>query len=186
MKITIFIFLALTFTTQVFSQKKYNTAGLSMLDSVKVIYGDSCEIGVNSSLIKNLYRYRSIHEVGKYLEQYENIRNKILNFRKNYHNTIEREPALLLDVDRIFHNYKQDNIINACGIYFGPDSVTNLVVSYTIVRNDIENFYIKVIQLANFDNIFKKEITEYGDNWFTSAKLKGIKNVPFKLPHNIK
>ncbi len=186
MKISAFLFLTLIITTQIFSQNKYLKAGLSMLDSVKVIYGDSCDIGVNSSLISGLYRYKNISKVREYLIQYENIRNKILEFRKNYYNTIEGNPALLLNVDGIFHNHEQDNLINVCGIYYGPDSVTNLVVSYTIVRSNIKSFYLRIIQLINFDKTFRKEISEYGDNWYISTKLNDINNVPFKLPRKTK
>ena len=175
------IIFPLIFSTLIYSQNKNNLRGISLLDSVKTIYGDSCEIGVNSSLIMRLYKYKSLIDVNGYLMQYENIRNKIITFRKDYYQTIENDPALLLDANRIFKNQKMNNIINACGIYFGPDSVTDLVVSYTIVRSNVASFYLKTIQLLNFDKTFKKELTQNGADWFYSEKLKEIKNVPFKI-----
>jgi hypothetical protein len=170
--------LFLTFSVQNKAQDKKRIDGISLLDSVKTIYGDSCEIGVNSSLIERLYHYKNLELVSNYLNQYQKIKNIILNFRKNYIDTIEKDPALLLDVDRIFRNKNLDNIINACGIYFGPDSVTNLVVSYTIVRSSVKNYYFKLIQLVNFDKTFKKELSTNGKDWFYSEKLAEIKNTP--------
>jgi hypothetical protein len=186
MKLLFPIFFLLIFSFFVYSQNKNDLAARSLLDSVKTIYGDTCDIGVSSSLIKRLYKYKSLNEVKVYLSQYEKIRDKILEFRKNYRSTIENESAMLLDLDRVFHNQKQDNIINTCGLYFGPDDVTNLAVTYTIVRNSVRNFYLRILQLANFDQSFKRELTEYGDDWFISIKLKELKGVPFPLPAHLK
>ena len=160
------------------AQNKNNINGISLLDSVKTIYGDSCEIGVNSTLIKRLYRYKDLKLVSNYLNQYNKIKDIILRFRKDYLASIEKDPALLLDVDRIFHNRNLDNIVNACGIYFGPDSITNLVVSYTIVRSSVKDYYLKLIQLVNFDKTFKKELSTNGKDWFYSKKLAEIKSTP--------
>ena len=74
------------------------------------------------------------------------------------------------------------NIINACGFYYGPDSVSSLIVSYSIVRNAVKSFNINIIQLANFDSTYKKEIETRGSDWYYSAKLAEIKGVPFKVP----
>jgi hypothetical protein len=184
MKIYFLILITIIFSFRVFSQNKKYLKGIALLDSVKTIYGDTCEIGVNSSLIIRLNQFKNITVVDNYLKQYDNIRNKILQFRKDYYQTIENNPALLLDANRIFKVQKLNNIINACGIYFGPDSVTNLVVSYTIVRSNVANFYLKIIQLLNFDKTFKKELTQNGKDWFYSEKLREIKNVPFKISKN--
>jgi hypothetical protein len=186
MKLFLSVFFSLIFSFIVYSQNKNDLDARSLLDSVKTIYGDTCEIGVSSSLIKRLYKCERLNEVKTYLNQYEKIRNKILEFRKNYLSTIENQSAMLLDLDRVFHNQKQDNIINTCGIYFGPDKVTNLALTYTIVRNSVGNFYIQILQLANFDQSFKRELTEYGDDWFISIKLKDLKGVPFPLPAHLK
>ena len=186
MKLLFPIFFLLIFSSFVYSQNKNDLAARSLLDSVKTIYGDTCEIGVSSSLIRRLYKYKKLNEVKAYLNQYEKIRYKITEFRKNYLSSIEKEPAMLLDLDRIFHNERLDNIINTCGIYFGPDGVTNLALTYTIVRNSVRNFYIQILQLSNFDQSFKRELTEYGDDWYISVKLKDLKDVPFPLPDNLK
>jgi len=170
----------------IYPQNKNTSSALTLLDSVKTFYGDTCEIGVNSSLMNRLYQYKDTNVVNNYLRQYQEIRNTITKFRKEYLKAINENPAMLLDISRVFNNSKQDNIINACGIYFGPDSVTNLVVSYTIVRSTVSNFYFNVIQLLNFDKTFKKELSENGKDWYYSLKLENLDHTPFKITANEK
>ncbi len=143
---------------------------------VKKYYGDSCEVGISSSLIKKLYALKSDKSIKDYLKVYESIHQKITNFRNEYLNKINTEKGLLLDLDGIFRNRDQQNIVNACGIYFGADSVTNLSLSYIIVRNNINQFYLSILQLTNFDPIFRHEISSNGIDWFYSEKLKQIKS----------
>jgi hypothetical protein len=159
-----------------FAQSKKNTSYYSILDSVKKIYGDSCTIGVNSSLIKKLYTFKKYAPVKNYLESYENIHKKINDFRHHYINNIENDEEMLLDISRIFGNQKYQNFVNACGIYFGADSVTNIALSYMIVRSNITNLYAKIFHLIIFDKTYKYELSITGKDWYYSLKLKELKN----------
>lgn len=112
--------------------------------------------------------------VKNYLNSYESIRKTIENFRKTYIKTIYGEKALLIDLSRIFKKDKQQNIVNACGIYLSPDSVTSIGLSYIIIRSSPFQFNAKLYQMASLDQAFKYEITKYGDDWYNSKKLKEI------------
>lgn len=164
-------------TAQSISNKKAKAC----LDSVKVFYGDSCHIGVSSRLIKDLYNYRSNKPVSAYLKQYEDLRDRIISFRRQSSAEIYNNPAIILDMKRIFENRKNMNIINACGFYYGPDSVSSLIVSYSIIRDAVKSFYNNVLQMANFDSTYKKELETDGDDWYKSAKLAQLKDLPFKF-----
>jgi hypothetical protein len=131
-------------------------------------------------LIKGLKKYSKIPAVAEYLKQYEEIKNRINSFRGQSISNIYNNAAILLEMDRIFKDVKNRNIINACGFYYGPDSVSSLIVSYSIVRNSVKSFYINILQMANFDRTFKKEIEKSGKDWYYSAKLHEVKDVPFK------
>ena len=161
------------------AQSKIGTSPISILDSAKIYYGDTCEVGISSSLIVKLKQYKNIPAIKNYLAQYDYIRNKILEFRTNYYSSIKNEPALLLDLSRILSSKKQQNIANACGIYFGPDSVNNLILSYTILRSSVDNFYIGIIQMAKIDEIFKEELEQPQTAWYQS-------NILHRILHKIK
>jgi hypothetical protein len=151
---------------------------ITILDSIKIFYGDPCEIGVESSLIKDLYEFASDSSVKSYLNEYELVKNNIETFRQNYLQMIEDDPALLLNLTGIFEG-KKINVINAAGIYFGSENVNHLNVSYIIIRNNIEEFYQEIIQFANFDKTFRSEISALKSDWFHSSKLKEISGTPF-------
>lgn len=168
------------FYTDAFSQTNSDSDYNSLLDSVKTYYGDTCSIGVSSSLIKRLYNYEQYTPVRNYLDSYETIRKIIDEFRRTYIRTIYDENALLLDLSRIFSDTRQQNIVNVCGIYLGPDSVTSISLSYIILRSSPLKFYSKLYQVGNFDNAFKKEITNFGDDWYKSMELNGKITFPLK------
>ena len=177
-KLIVFL-LCLLFQFFFFSIKSYSQTNskpeyLALLDSVKTFYGDTCFIGVNSNLIKRLYGFQKCVPVKNYLNSYESIRKTIENFRKTYIKTIYGEKALLIDLSRIFKKDKQQNIVNACGIYLSPDSVTSIGLSYIIIRSSPFQFNAKLYQMASLDQAFKYEITKYGDDWYNSKKLKEI------------
>jgi hypothetical protein len=180
--VTLFILLFISFcyNSKINSQTNSNPEYLSLLDSVKCFYGDTCAIGVNSKLINRLYDFQKYEPVRKYLDEYESIRKTIEDFRKTYIKTIYDEKALLLDISRIFNNARQQNIVNLSGIYLGPDSLTNISLSYIIIRTSPGKFYSKIYQVANFDQAFKIEITNYGDDWYNSKKLQEIIEFPLK------
>jgi hypothetical protein len=157
--------------TKTFSQTNSESEYSSLLDSVKTFYGDTCVIGVSSGLIKRLYNYQQYSPVKNYLSSYETIKDKIEDFRKAYIKTIYDEPALLLDLSRILDDPRQQNIVNVCGIYLGPDSVTSISLSYIILRSSPAKFYSKLYQVANFDKAFKDEITNFGNDWYKSMEL---------------
>jgi hypothetical protein len=156
------------------SQTNFKPEYSSLFDSVKIFYGDTCFIGVNSNLIKRLYGFKKYVPVKTYLNSYESIRKTIENFRKTYIKAIYDEKSLLLDLSRIFKEDKQQNIVNACGIYLGPDSVTNIALSYVIIRSSPFQLNTKLYQMATLDQAFKYEITNYGDDWYNSRKLKEL------------
>lgn len=156
------------------AQTKITKYAISILDSTKFYYGDTCEVGISSPLIIILKKYKNIPAIKEYLNQYDSIRNKIIKFRSDYSSLIKNEPALLLDLSRILSPRKQQNIANACGIYFGPDSVNNLILSYSILRSSVDNFYIGVIQIANLDQVFKVELEQPKTAWYQSKILYRI------------
>ena len=170
----------LFFNTKTFSQTNSEPVYSSLLDSVKTFYGDTCIIGVSSSLIKRLYNYQQYSRVKNYLSSYEIIKKKIDEFRQAYRKTIYDDNALLLDLSRIFDVSKQQNIVNVCGIYLGPDSVTSIALSYIILRSSPSKFYSKLYQVVNFDKEFKNEITNFGSDWYKSMELNGIITFPLK------
>jgi len=180
--VTLFILLFITsfYNSKIYSQTNSHPEYLSLLDSVKYFYGDTCAIGVNSKLISRLYDFQKYEPVRKYLDEYESLRKTIDEFRNNYIKTIYDEKALLLDISRIFKDARQQNIINLGGIYLGPDSLTNISLSYIIIRTSPGKFYSKIYQVANFDQAFKKEITNYGNDWYNSKKLHEIIEFPLK------
>ena len=108
------------------SAQEFNQEYLTTLDSVKNIYGDTCSIGVSSRLIDRLNQYKKNPIVKKYLDDYYKIKNLIENFRKAYHTTLEKDNVILLSLPRIFKQKTEWNVVNAAGIYFGADSVTNI------------------------------------------------------------
>ncbi len=148
--------------------KKYK----ALLDSVKSIYGDTCYIGVSSNLIKKLSKYKSYPEVANYLSEFYKIKKNIAEFRSNYINTLTHDAVILLDLSRVFKSSKQCNIVNACGIFFGADSVTNVAMSYFIIRNALQKSDESLLQIGNIDPLFKKELTSCGTDWFNSLVLK--------------
>jgi len=163
-----------------YSQSVDSTEYKPLLDSVKVFYGDTCCIGVNSRIIERLYQYKQYTPVSDYLKSYEEIKAKIDSFRAAYRKSIYDDNAILLDLSRIFKVYKQCNIVNLCGIYLGPDSVTSLSLSYIILRTTPSKFYSNIYQVANFDSAFKNEIREYGNDWYYSIKLRELTTFPIK------
>jgi hypothetical protein len=80
--------------------------------------------------------------------------------------------AIILNMNAIFKDSVEGNIVNACGIYYGADSVNNLILTYTIVHNFVISFCINVIQLSQFDNVFRDELLEYGKDWYYPKKIK--------------
>ena len=169
----------LFFNSKTFSQTNSESEYSSLLDSVKTFYGDTCIISVNSGLIKRLYNYQQYSPVKNYLSSYETIRDKIEEFRRTYKKTIYDENALLLDLSRILSETKQQNIVNVCGLYLGPDSVTSIALSYIILRSSPVKFYSKLYQVSNFDQVFKNELTNFGSDWYKSMELNGF--IPFPL-----
>jgi hypothetical protein len=147
------------------------------LDSAKMIYGSPCTVGVNSPLIDSLQKYQDNIEVSIYLSDYFRINSAIENFRKSILNKINTEPALLLNLNNLLEP-ADVNIINAMGVYFGTDNISNLIVSHTILRNSIANFHQPVIQFLNFDDDLKTELINYGTAWYHSSKLKNLPNAP--------
>jgi len=169
----LFIYILLL-TFKSYSQTNQKLKYSAVLDSVKTYYGDTCSIGVSSALIKRLYKYQKYKPVKNYLKSYEEIKNAIEKFRKQYNKSISSDPALLLDVSKIFPKNEQQNIVNVCGIYLGPDSVTSIGLSYIILRSSPSNFYSKVYHVNNFDPTFKEELNNYGAEWYKSIKLKEL------------
>lgn len=181
LKIVSFLFLYFLLTLSCiqpsYSQNNYPDKLHSLLDSIKSIYGDTCIIGVNSNLITELYNYDKYPEVHNYLKSYEGIHQKIEEFRNQFYKIISNDNAILLDPAKIFNQVQLQNLINIAGIYFGADSLTNICLSYFIVRNNIKDFYCKVMQITNFDQEFKKELTITGTDWYKSIKLKEVKGL---------
>ena len=175
-----FIFLFFLFTLSVYPKTTNKLRAITLLDSVKIYYGDTCNVGIKSNLISSLYTYKRISVINNYLKQYEAIRKKIIEFRKAYYNNITNENGMILDISRIFKDKKLQNIANVCGIYFGPDSVTSIALSYIIVRSSVKSYFFSIIQLLNFDKTFKEELLQNGKDWFYSKKLIEIKGTPFK------
>ncbi len=173
-----FLFFFLLIFNTCFAQNKLDRNYSTVLDSVKIFYGDTCSVGIASKLIYELRKYSNVPEVSAYLGDYKTVHKTIIDFRRHYYETIMNERGMILDLKRIFKDKKQWNLANICGIYFGPDSVTNLAVSYIIIRDGVEDFYTPLLQLLNFDQTFKKELTKYGKDWYYSDKLKQIKDSP--------
>ena len=166
--------------SQSYSQTISKPYYIQLLDSVKIYYGDTCCIGINSILIKHLYEFQKYDPVRNYLDEYEFVRKEIEGFRTTYIKTIYNEPALLVDLSRIFADVKQQNLVNLSGIYLGPDSVTSVALSYIILRTSPKKYNSVIYQIANFDAAFKNEITKFGDDWYNSVELKGIVTYPVK------
>ena len=166
-------------SSYIFPKLNNNLHVVSLLDSVKTFYGDTCNVGIKSNLISRLYKYQGLKIVKDYLKQYERIRREITDFRKSYFNLITKESGMILDLARVFKQPKQRNIANVCGIYLGPDNVTSLALSYIIIRSSVNNYFVSIIQLLNFDSTFKNELIQYGKDWFYSEKLPEIKGTPF-------
>jgi hypothetical protein len=159
---------------QVYSKTPSKPKYSALFDSVKTYYGDTCYIGVNSELIKHLYKYKNYKLINNYLNSYESVKKNIEKFRKIYIKSIYSDVALLLDLSKIFTIEKQQNIVNVAGIYLGPDSVTNIGLSYIILRCSPSTFFSKLYQVNNFDKTFKKELSNFRNDWYKSLKLKEI------------
>ena len=159
------------FTSISYSQPTSMPEYSALFDSVKTIYGDTCFIGISSELINRLYSYQNYKPIKSYLDSYENIRRNIEKFRKMFIKSIYNENALLIDMTKIFTLDKLQNIVNLCGIFLGPDSVTSIGLSYIILRVTPLKFYSKLYQINNFDSTFKKELISFGDDWYYSMKL---------------
>ncbi len=172
----VIVFLLLGFNPFIKAQSEKTQSAFSILDSTKIYYGDTCEVGISSPLILKLQKYKEIPTIKEYLHEYDIIREKIIKFRSAYYLSIKNEPALLLDLSRILKSRKQQNIANACGIYFGPDSINNLILSYTILRSSVANFYIGIIQIANMNQVFKTELEQPQTAWYKSRILSEIKH----------
>ena len=147
---------------------------------VKKLYGDTCSIGVRSKLIESLYHYKKYPQVNNYLKKYSAIRKQITEFRKLYQSTLSNDNVILLSLPRIFKSDKQCNVVNAAGIYFGPDSLTNIALSYFIIKNNISHYFITLLQVGQIDQLFKNELSLYGNDWYFSEKLKQIANNDIK------
>ncbi len=174
-------FLTIILTIPVFPQISNKSKAAALLDSVKIYYGDTCNVGINSNLITELYKYKNISFVRAYLKNYNEIHKKIIEFRKSYFNLITKQDGMILDLARIFKLKKQQNIANACGIYLGPDSVTSIGLSYIITRSAVKNFFFTIIHFINFDPIFKEELLRNGKDWYYSLKLRYLKDGPLKI-----
>jgi hypothetical protein len=174
-------FIILPAGNKIFAQS-FSTQRLAQIfDSVKTIYGNPCTIGVPSNLITELAKYGANDPtVQNYLAEYDSVDNIILNFRNSILNTINNQEAVLFDVSGVFPDSLEKNLINLCGIYYGPEYVSSLIVSYTIIHDGITNFYLTGAQFGSFDKTFKNELINSGKDWFYSQKLKQIKNVPFQ------
>ncbi len=148
---------------------------LAILDSVKTFYGDRCSVGVNSKLIEKLNPFKEHQQVKEYLDEFHKVKEQIIEFRKSYLPMLKNESLILLSLPRIFKSKKDWNVLNAAGIYFGADSVTNIALSYFIIKNNISKYNISLIQIGQVDPDFKKELTENGSDWIYSKKLKQLK-----------
>jgi hypothetical protein len=157
-----------------YAQEKLPPNVKSIFDSVKSVYGLECSIGVNSGLIKCLESYRNCRIIKNYLQQYDSIKNTIDKFRLRNHANLN-SSAIILNMKAVFKGSVKRNIVNACGIYYGSNSVNNLILSYTIVHNFIISYFINVIQLSDFDEVLKKGFIMDGRDWYYSEKLKGLK-----------
>jgi hypothetical protein len=147
---------------------------ISLFDSVKTEYGTQCYIGVNSRLMESLNKYQQYLVIKNYLKEYNSVKNAISTFRLNNSGALNN-AAIILNMKAIFKDSLECNIVNACGIYYGVDSVNNLILTYTIVHNFVISYYINVLQLSQFDNALKEELLEYGKDWYYSKKLKSLK-----------
>ena len=157
-----------------YAQSNLPDSVASLFDSVRAVYGADCYIGVTSKLIERLNKYQQYPAIKTYLKKYKSIRNTIMTFRLSNSSTMNNS-AIILNINAVFKNSVKRNIVNACGIYYGADSVNNLILTYTIVHNFVISFYINVIQLSQFDNVFKDELLEYGKDWYYSKNLKSLK-----------
>jgi hypothetical protein len=158
-----------------YAQQNLPSNALALFDSVKAEYGASCCIGVNSRLMESLNKYQQYPVIKIYLQKYKSIRNAINTFRLNNSEALNNS-AIILNMRAIFKDSVERNIVNACGIYYGTDSVNNLILTYTIVHNFVISYYINMLQLSQFDNALKAELLEYGKDWYYSKKLKSLKN----------
>lgn len=151
---------------------------LSLLDSVKYFYGDPCFIGVESKLIRRLYLFEEFQEVRNYLDQYESLKQKIIDFRLAYEDMIENDESFILDISRVLFE-DEINIVNAVGIYLGPEKVNRLSLSYMLIRASVGLFFQPLIRFVNFDRTFRKELEHHPEDWFKSEKLRELPDLPF-------
>ena len=175
LKITAFLLITFPFFFESFLlAQPINKKYLAILDSVKKIYGDTCSIGVNSKLIEKLYPFKNYSQVKEYLNEFKKIKKQIKEFRDAYSPTLEKENVILFSLPRIFKSKKDWNVVNAAGIYYGVDSVTNIALSYFIIKNNVSKYKISLIQIGQIDPVFKKELTRNGSDWYYSEKLKQL------------
>jgi hypothetical protein len=157
-----------------YAQQNLPSSVITLFDSAKAEYGAHCYVGINSSLIVRLYKFQKYPVIKNYLKEYKSIRNVINTFRLNNSGALNN-PATILNMKAIFKDSVERNIVNACGIYYGADSVNNLILTYTIVHNFVISYYTNVLQLSQFDDVLKEELLEYGKDWYYSKKLKNLR-----------
>ncbi len=113
-----------------------------------------------------------------YLDQYESLKLKIIDFRSAYEDMIENDASFILDISRVLDG-DEINIVNAVGIYLGPNKVNRLSLSYMIIRNSAEIFFQPIIRFVNFEKTFRKELGHHTEDWYESGKLRELSDLPF-------
>lgn len=144
-----------------------NKNALALLDSVKAVYGNPCEIGVPSSMIERLRAYESEYIVKDYLNQYERINRDLsackidLTFSGNKRVKLDKLQG------------RERNAVNAAFLAFG--ALGAVVFDVVNLSNDLKTYYGYEYIFRPLDQLF---VFHYSpDNDFYKALAFGsLKN----------
>lgn len=123
-----------------------NKTALALLDSVKLVYGSPCEIGVSSPLIDRLRAYSSEYAVKDYLAQFDRLVNALSGC------TVKRTLSgnIRVNLDKLYG--REQNAINAALLAY--QALGAVILDLAIMNGDIKQFYGKEYTFTPIDPLF--------------------------------
>ncbi len=172
-------------STVLFSQQSREADALKLLDKVKSIYGNPCEIGAYSDLIDDLYVYNDVYAVKDYLNQYvkllatiEGLQNGFKRLPKEKKHGINNDQYKL-SMETYFYG-RERNIVNAFACYYGDlnRAIVDRALNVNGARswiNTITKFYQDSFLMYDIDRDLMRDLRRVPGEWYESEKLWGLK-----------
>lgn len=144
-----------------------NKNALALLDSVKAIYGNPCEIGIPSPLIERLRAYDKEYVVKDYLAQYDRVYNSLLSCTVS--ETFSGNKKVKLDK---LHGREQ-NALNALFLVY--QGLSGVVFDVVYLHNEIKKYYAPEYVLKPYDSFFVMFYSPVND-FYNSVYLNQLKD----------